>query len=339
MTQNKQGKGLIRLGWLTVVVVYIVNLSGFVDTLTGSVTGCGKSWPLCNGAIAPWTWDIHAWIEFGHRSLVFSMTVMVIALAALAWRRYGDNRFIRLWVQLAIIAIAMESFLGALSVFDFNPPALMAAHMGIALLSYGALLALTVTFQQIRRGDSSSTNEAIPNPTRKWAWLLLIYLYIDIYVGAYVSSTGAGGFFRGLLLPRETYSEAGQSLVIDTIHRSFTLGLVIIAARLVQLSYGYRTQLPGYFKGSAAVAALVVLQALSGVYMVHAHLSFVSVLLHVANVSLMYGMVVYLCVQGIHVTRSKRVKVRKTRELSISMSQVMAIIDQQSDPASPTLKR
>ncbi|REE86456.1 hypothetical protein A8990_11065 [Paenibacillus taihuensis] len=81
MIQNKQGKGLIRLGWLTVLVVYIVNLSGFVDTLTGSVTGCGKSWPLCNGSIAPWTWDIHAWIEFTHRALVFSMTVMVIALA------------------------------------------------------------------------------------------------------------------------------------------------------------------------------------------------------------------------------------------------------------------
>lgn len=95
MNQEKEQSvpsiGIIRFAWMTIAAVFLVNLSGFVDTLTDSVTGCGRSWPLCYGTIASWTWDMHAWIEFGHRTIVLIMTLMVLALVMIVRQRYGHK--------------------------------------------------------------------------------------------------------------------------------------------------------------------------------------------------------------------------------------------------------
>lgn len=165
--------------------------------------GCGKSFPFCNGSIMPWTGDIHAWIEFGHRLLVFSVSVLLTSLSVTAWRKYKSNRKVQLTIISAILGIILESTLGTLSVFFVSPPAIMAMHMGIALISFGALVVLTMTIYQIDYFDKLSKYPGSKKISRL-IWITLMYLYLAIYFGAYVTSSGAGAYFNGFMYPNYT---------------------------------------------------------------------------------------------------------------------------------------
>lgn len=168
-----------------------------------------------------------------------------------------------------MLGFLVESFFGALSVFSINPPALMAAHMGVALMSFGALIALMATLSHMKKSPEKQ-EATIPIHLKRGSWFIFTYLYLLIYVGAYVSSTGAGGAFRGMLLPLETFAEAGRFLLIDIAHRSLAAGLVVLVLRLAILSFRFRCQRRDYFIGSLAAVILVMPQAMSGMYMVAA---------------------------------------------------------------------
>lgn len=287
--QSNKGKNkLFLLSLATTLVLFVVNSSGFVDTLTGSTSGCGRSWPLCNGSITPWTWDIHAWIEFGHRFLVFMVTVLLLTLSVAAWRKYGSVRKVKVMVSLAIAGLVLESGLGALSVFFVNPPALMATHMGVALMSFGALVILTMTIRRLDRPDS----EVPALPGRKLSRLIrftLVYLYLAIYFGAYVTSTGAGYFFRGFPFPTEGFAFSPRVFWIDIAHRSIALGMIVFLAVIAVWAYRIRKTRRDLYAGSLAALALVGLQGFSGALLIYTHLNIMAVMLHVSVASLLFG--------------------------------------------------
>lgn len=302
-------KGKSRVFWLslfTTVGVFIVNTAGFVDTMTGSATGCGKSWPLCNDSLFP-TWDIHAIIEYGHRFLVFMVSVLLLTLSVLAWRKYGSNRKVRISILLAILGVVLESILGALSVFFLDEPAILAFHMGVALLSFSALLNLTVIIRQMEGSSRLPRIQANQTFTRL-IWVTLVYLYLAIYFGAYVARSGAGVDFRGLLFPMERNVPA--SFYIDIAHRSIALGLVLLIVTLFVLARRMREARPELYAGSIWSLGLVLLQAVSGSLLVYTHLSIGALLLHVSFVSLLFGILSVMGVQALSKTETaEKVKV------------------------------
>jgi cytochrome c oxidase assembly protein subunit 15 len=320
-------------GWslTTLIVLFVANVIGFTDTATGSVYGCGHNWPLCNGQLVPTKWNLHEAIEYSHRVSVFAMEVLLVVVVVLAWRWYGRQRWVRLSVGLMILGVVLESALGALAVFAINPPALMATHMGIALLALGGLTVMTLESWRVERGQGRRSDSGVPNsqpmgsesqPTdvslQRWSWGALVYSWIAIYVGAYVASTGDGASFRGWPLPTESYAAMPSVFFIDVLHRTVALGMLLITIRLCILTYKTRGVQMGAFRLSLASLVLVCLQALSGAWLIASHMGLPAFLAHVSFSSLLFAALCGLTVLTSHQAATGRVRTAEFRLARLS---------------------
>ncbi len=112
--------------------------------------GCGEHWPLCNGSLLP-PLDLPTIIEYGHRLAALAVTVLVVALAALAWRETReagggrreaapppDRPSVAPYVALALLALQIA--LGAITVKLSLPPWTVILHLGTAMLLLAVLL-------------------------------------------------------------------------------------------------------------------------------------------------------------------------------------------------------
>ncbi|EJY54438.1 cytochrome oxidase assembly [Alicyclobacillus hesperidum URH17-3-68] len=300
-----------RIYWMsviTLVLIFIVNTLGFTDTITGSAMGCGRNWPLCNGQIIPSVWTRATFIEYFHRLSVLLGGGVLIGFTVAAWRSYRQIVSVRILLGLALLGVVLEGALGALAVLFVNPPAVMAAHMGIALITFVAMVLITGVIGQAdcRRFDSTGVAggrwmDRNQQESERWArtfsrlvWWSVPYGYGAIYVGAYVASTGYGSFFHGFPIPTESFAVAGAALWIDILHRSIALGYVIWMAVLVYQSWRHRHSHRRQWNLSCAAFVLVCLQAFFGWFLIETHLSEIAFLLHVTNVSLLFATQCYL---------------------------------------------
>ena len=309
--QTKQGvhrRGhLYALSLVTLIGLFFVNTMGFIDTETGSAMGCGDNWPLCNGTVIPAKWGLHTLIEFTHRFIVLISMVLLVLFAVLAWRRYGRHRIVRILIGFAALGVFLESILGALAVFFVNPPAVLATHMGIALVSFGSVFVLTALIRQVERGSDQAFNLPAPGKDfRRLAWFTLAYTFVAIYWGAYVASTGDGDSFRGWPFPTESYSLVHGVLIVDILHRSIALGLVLLNVWLTVKARRQRTTRPDLYRASVSGLVLVLLQAFSGAYLIYSHLSLPAFLVHVSIVTFLFGTLCYSAARSQEFTHSSR---------------------------------
>ncbi|RIV20172.1 heme A synthase [Alicyclobacillaceae bacterium I2511] len=312
-----KGSLLRFLAILSVVGMFIVNLAGFLDTETHSALGCGREWPLCDGSVIPAKWGLHTLIEFVHRGLVGVVTLLFLVVAVWAWWKYGRYIEVRIFAGLAVGFIFLEALLGALGVLFADPPPLLASHFGIALIAFDAVTLLAVVLGQIQRQQRSLVGAGkaalvsrglltkglplrpvLPNlRLRFWVWFTVVYLYVAMYVGAFVAASGAGAMFRGWPFPTESYSQAGVFFLIDIAHRSFGLGLLLLTLWLVWLAHPLRSTRQDLYRAAWALVILVCAQAVSGGYLIWSHLSTPAFLIHVSIISIMFGTLGYLALQ------------------------------------------
>src|SRR5213076_732370 len=92
-----------RLAWLTAVCTYLLIVLGAVVRISGSGMGCGDHWPLCNGDLFPSLTDIPTVIEWSHRLVAGVVSILVVGLVVLDWRRA--------WPALALLIV--QIILGA----------------------------------------------------------------------------------------------------------------------------------------------------------------------------------------------------------------------------------
>ncbi|MBX6353011.1 MAG: COX15/CtaA family protein [Thermoflavifilum sp.] len=289
----RSGARIIRvLAWTAAALILVVNLLGYTDTVTGSALGCGRDWPLCNGALIPSVWTRATVIEWTHRLSVLVAGPVVLVWAALAWIRYRAWWEARLGVVMMVGGVLGEGALGALAVMFVNPDWVMALHLGVALLALVGtyLLAVTSGWVERRRAEAkdiglrafalraNDSSDALHLST----FLLVVYGFIAIYVGAYVASTGAGAMFQGWPLPSEG-SAVGRAFWLDVAHRSIALGLLVWLATLWMV-YHHRG-LRDMRRLTTVALVLVVLQAYSGWLLLVTHLSVPAFLIHVTIVS------------------------------------------------------
>ena len=131
------------LAFVTAVFAYFQIALGGVVRVTGSGLGC-RDWPLCNGRPYPAA-DIHSIIEYSHRSVGAITGALLIATVVLAWLVFRHARPLVPWLATAsLVAIAAEGALGGVVVAKELAPWLVVAHLGLAMLILGCLIATTV---------------------------------------------------------------------------------------------------------------------------------------------------------------------------------------------------
>jgi heme a synthase len=299
----KKGK-VYWLSVVTLVSLFCVNTLGFIDTRTNSSEGLGRSWPFSSTGILPAHWQQAAAIEFTHRAIVFVFMVSLVTLSVWAWRRYGAWIEVKVLISIAVLFMVVEATFGAMAVLFVNPPVVTAIHMGNALLSFGAVLTLSQIIGQIDLAGGPSQRMplrgVLPDTSfTKWAWFTLPYLLFAIYFGSFVSSQGVGGSFQGWPFPTETYQQAGTAFIIDVVHRSLALGLIVLLVLLTVKSYRMRAKVPSLFKKCRTALILGCLQAVSGALLIYTELSLTAFLIHVSIATFLFGTLCSLCVQSL----------------------------------------
>lgn len=136
--------------WYTGALVYtfVVVLFGAVVRITGSGAGCGQHWPTCRGEIAPLPQSLATAIELGHRVTSGLSFLVVIGLAAVAFRRLPQGHLARRFAALSAAFMVVEVVIGALLVLrrlvehddSVERAVVGAAHLVNTSLLMGSLL-------------------------------------------------------------------------------------------------------------------------------------------------------------------------------------------------------
>src|ERR1700693_2853873 len=132
-------KAFRALSVATAVVTYALVVLGGVVRVSGSGLGC-PDWPLCHGRLLP-PLNLHAIIEYSHRttaSLTSTLVVLTAAVAWLAWRKRRDL------VIPATVALAVLVVRGAITVRLELPPMIVLAHLATAMALLGAVCVTAV---------------------------------------------------------------------------------------------------------------------------------------------------------------------------------------------------
>ena len=180
----------VTLAWIAAGCAYLLIVLGAVVRISGSGMGCGDHWPLCNGRLFPSLNDIPTLIEWSHRLVAALLSVLVVALVVLDWRR----------ASVAAGLLIVQILLGAVTVKTGLTPALVILHLATAMLLVAALILVA------RPGP----REPVP----------LGLTFITVLFGALTANLGAmascGGFplCNGQLIPH-----AGPLAAIHWTHR------------------------------------------------------------------------------------------------------------------------
>jgi heme a synthase len=283
------------LSFIAAVTLFLVNILGFVDTMTNSAMGCGRGYPLCNGSLFPNFSNYHSVIEYTHRLIVGLASILLFVVSAVAWFRY-KSRKVKWLVLFAIIGILGESTLGALTVILTLSPMLLAAHLGIALISFSALVNIAYVIYLEERKIHQL--EKMSSAFSLFSWFTFIFLYTAIYFGGYVAKTSSGGAFRGFPFPTERFADAGNAFWVDVTHRTFALCLIILFFITLWITRKFREIRKDLYYISLINFIFILLQGLSGALLIYTHLSLGSVLLHVSILSLIVGGQSMICFQS-----------------------------------------
>src|SRR5581483_9243311 len=296
------------LGPAAAAGMFLVLVMGAAVTNTGSSEGCGRSWPLCHGQFIP-EFAFTTAVEFSHRAITGVVGLLVVALAALAWVRHRDRAAIRVLVPAMLGTLLLQSGLGAWAVLAPQHPAVLALHFGISLVAFASVVLTTVVVREPaplevphassgRVGTLANPRDsAAPLGVRRAIWATLAYVYLVVYLGAYVRHTDASlactdwPLCNGALLPPLV-----GSIAAAFVHRLAALGALLALAALALRARRLPAH-PRLARAATLALALAVLQALSGALIVSTHLSVWSTLAHAGIMSLLFASLGYLCLR------------------------------------------
>ncbi len=194
------------LAWAAAVCTYLLIVLGAIVRITGSGLGCGDHWPLCNGHLFPPLYDIGTVIEWSHRLVAALLSVLVLALAVVDWRRS----------MVAVGLLVLQVGLGAITVKLELPPWSVVLHLGTAMLLLATLLMAAV-------GSSPGF--------RPGSAILLSLAFVTVLFGALTANLGAAAACGGFpLCNGQIWITAGPLAWIQWIHRLLAYSLAIAVA-------------------------------------------------------------------------------------------------------------
>jgi heme A synthase len=133
-----------RLVLATAIATFVLIIVGGVVRVSDSGLGCGPAgsgfhgWPFCYGDVVPGM-DLNSIVEYTHRAVAGLVSVMILAILVLAWRRHREYLVPAAALLLLVIA---QAALGGATVEDNLEEAYVAAHLCLAMLLLGGLLYL-----------------------------------------------------------------------------------------------------------------------------------------------------------------------------------------------------
>jgi heme A synthase len=279
-----------RLALITVLLTWGLIVVGGVVRVTESGLGCGNDWPLCKGSLIPPLDDLNAWIEWSHRLLAISIGIFGLGMLIVAVRSYRrEHRSVLVMTVIGALLYAGQSDLGRSVVKNELSPALVAFHLGMAMLLLGALLSAAVFARYQPTGRYSRDN------VTTLTFINTVLAFVIILTGALVRGSGASlacvdwPLCNGQVLP---FSQ-GQLATVNVLHRFAVLALGITLALLVWQVWRSRTNQTAHWLAGCAMLAYLT-QAAVGALFVFSGASSAWGALHVGLAAATWGLLVAL---------------------------------------------
>ena len=306
------------VGWIGIAAslgMFLVLAMGALVTNTASGKGCGSTWPLCNGRFIPEI-ALATVIEWSHRFVTGIESLFILALSAGALILYRRYREVQILVPAMLLFLVAQAVLGALAALYPEPSAVLALHFGVSLISF-ATVVLTTAFVREHDGADILRDRPTPTRTRALIWGTLVYVYLVVYLGAYVRHSGAS--LACTSVPFCTGTSFGNlalwPVLVHLAHRAAAGLLVLLTFALWLITRRDRAERPDLYRGSSIALACVALQAVCGVFVVLTRLSLFSTLVHAALASLIFVSLSYCAYHLIphHAPATRRRGVRVVR--------------------------
>lgn len=285
------------LATVTAVTMFIVYALGTLVTTSGSGHGCGASWPLCHGQFIP-EFAISTAIEFTHRVATAAVTVLVLLLAFGVLWLWRSRLELLVLAPLMVVALFAEAGLGAaLVLVPEVSPVLLAIHFGTSLVLFSSVLLTAVIVNELGGWDRLR-DLPIATGFRVLVFALAAYTYVVGYLGAYMRLRGVelgcrgwptcnGSLFPGFTGP------AG----IAFTHRVAAFVLLAGTIWLFVWARSLRAERPDLYRGAFLALLAVIAQALAGGIVALTSVARYSQLLHAGLVALIFGALIYVCLQ------------------------------------------
>ncbi len=258
-TDSDPSRLIRRLAWAGAGLAFGLIVLGGVVRITGSGMGCGDHWPRCDGEWFP-PLDLPTLIEIGHRWAAALVSVLVFAVAGVAWRRHRSEPALRNPAMLAAVLLVVQVLLGAVTVKLVLPPWVVIVHLANAMVLLAALMVVA-----LRAGGSDPMLPLAPGERHRWHRMVLVTAglgFVVILFGAQVANFHAGLLCLGFPLCNGSVLPPASPLgALHWIHRALAFGFLIVAGVLVA-RLTRRTDPAGRALGrrSAVVLAVTVAQ-------------------------------------------------------------------------------
>lgn len=241
----------VKLAWTAAACTYLLIVLGAIVRITGSGLGCGEHWPLCNGHLLPPLSDPPTVIEWSHRLVAALVSILVVGLAAYAWRlqRAGSRAPGARAAYGAVVLLVVQVLLGAVTVKTGLTPVMVILHLATAMLLLASLIAAAREPWLLAPGSR----------------ILLPLTFITVLFGALTANLGAtaacGGFplCNGQVIPH-----AGPLAGIQWTHRLFAYGLLAYVIWWVSRTGQQALGLLAIVAVQTAIAATMVLVGFPG---------------------------------------------------------------------------
>lgn len=213
---------LRRLSLAALVLAFCQIVFGAIVRITGSGWGCGDHWPKCDGRWFPPFARVDLVIEVMHRYLAAGLTLAVLALVVLAWRRrsaaaIGAPGGVLRSASLALGIVVTTALLGAATIRLGLDPFVIVAHLALAM---SLLAALVVTAMRAGGlGARSVTGSATAAKTWRAARVAAILAFAVLVLGALTANLGAAGACLGFPHCRVSSSPDRGLVHLQLAHR------------------------------------------------------------------------------------------------------------------------
>ena len=248
----------------TAISVFALVILGGVVRVTGSGLGC-PDWPLCHGGVLP-PLETKAIIEYSHR-IVASLLVgpLILVTVGMAWVAYRRVPWVVVPASVALIMLLTQALLGASTVVNELPGAVVSAHLAVGEALLACLILLAVV--AFRGPILPAFSRRIGGLRDRFPLLILAAaagVYALLLSGSYVTITGATTacvewpLCQGELIPDQRLP------VIHMAHRLLVaiVGLFVMYTLMLGSRKG---RWPKYIRIlSMAVGALFIAQVMVG---------------------------------------------------------------------------
>ena len=290
-------KAFRALSVATALVTYALVVLGGVVRVSGSGLGC-PDWPLCHGRLLP-PLDVHAIIEYSHRTTASLTSTLVVLTAVVAWVAWRRRRDIVIPATVALVLLVVQVVLGAITVRLELPPMIVLAHLAtaMALLAAVCVTATTVWFPYNASNARMARSAPLASAGGPVARAAAGGTYLLILSGSLVVGSGASGSCNAWPLCGGGFSLAFDGYpAIQLLHRGLAaaVGLLIVVSLLALLNR-YRQERAVRATVALTLAALAF-QVAVGAAVVTLHLPAALRGLHLALASAVWAGTVVLAV-------------------------------------------